>query len=53
MSINTHRLPARGRAAVAQWLACSAYAQEPQFERFVQKRAERLRDRGRAVDIWR
>ena len=35
------------------YVASGAYAQEPQFQRFVQERAERLRGQGMAVDLWR
>jgi len=35
------------------YVASGAHAREPQFQRFVQERAERLRDHGRAVDLWR
>ena len=35
------------------YVASGAYAQEPQFQRYVQARAERLRGQGVAVDLWR
>ena len=35
------------------YVASGAYAQEPQFQRYVQARAERLRAQGVAVDLWR
>jgi thioredoxin-related protein len=35
------------------YVASGAYRGEPQFQRFVQARAERLRGQGRAVDLWR
>jgi thioredoxin-related protein len=35
------------------YVASGAYRQEPQFQRFVQARAERLRAAGQPVDLWR
>jgi thioredoxin-related protein len=35
------------------YVASGAYRREPQFQRFVQDRAERQRDRGQPVDLWR
>ena len=35
------------------YVASGAHAREPQFQRFVQARAERLREQGVAVDLWR
>jgi thioredoxin-related protein len=35
------------------YVAGGAYAREPQFQRFVQARAERMREQGRPVDLWR
>lgn len=35
------------------YVASGAYLREPQFQRFVQAGAERLRATGRAVDLWR
>ena len=35
------------------YVASGAYAHEPQFQRFVQARADRLREAGRPVDLWR
>ena len=35
------------------YVASGAYAREPQFQRFVQARADRLRAQGRPVDLWR
>ncbi len=35
------------------YVASGAYVQEPQFQRFVQARADRLRAQGVAVDLWR
>lgn len=35
------------------YVASGAYRDEPQFQRFVQARAERLRAQGRPVDLWR
>ncbi len=35
------------------YVASGAWRSEPQFQRFVQARAERLRAAGQAVDLWR
>ncbi len=35
------------------YVASGAYRREPQFQRFVQARAEALRRSGKAVDLWR
>ena len=35
------------------YVASGAYAREPQFQRYVQERTEKLREQGRAVDLWR
>ncbi|NRF65471.1 thioredoxin fold domain-containing protein [Aquincola sp. S2] len=35
------------------YVASGAHAREPQFQRFVQARAEKLREQGKAVDLWR
>lgn len=35
------------------FVASTAYRQEPQFQRFVQTRADRLRAAGQTVDLWR
>lgn len=35
------------------YVASGAYGREPQFQRFVQARADKLRDRGTPVDLWR
>jgi thioredoxin-related protein len=35
------------------YVASGAYRSEPDFQRFVQARAERLRSQGVAVDLWR
>jgi thioredoxin-related protein len=35
------------------YVASGAYAREPQFQRFVQARAEKLREQGTPVDLWR
>ena len=35
------------------YVASTAYRTEPQFQRFVQARAERLRAAGQPVDLWR
>ena len=40
-------------AAVLDYVASSAYRAEPSFQRYVQARAERLRERGGSVDLWK
>ena len=35
------------------YVANGAYEREPQFQRFVQARAEKLREQGKPVDLWR
>jgi len=35
------------------YVASGAYRREPQFQRFVQARADRLREQGKPVDLWR
>jgi thioredoxin-related protein len=35
------------------YVASGAYRSEPQFQRFVQARAERLREAGKPIDLWR
>ena len=35
------------------YVASGAYTREPQFQRFVQERAEALRKAGRPVDLWK
>ena len=39
-------------ASALEYVSSSAYRDEPSFQRFVQARAERLRARGEAVDLW-
>lgn len=39
-------------ASVLEYVAGGAYRQEPSFQRFIQKRAEAMRARGQAVEIW-
>jgi thioredoxin-related protein len=36
-----------------EYVASGAHKKEPQFQRFVQQRAERLREAGRPIDLWR
>ncbi len=36
-----------------EYVAEGAYREEPSFQRFIQARAERLRARGSAVDLWK
>jgi thioredoxin-related protein len=35
------------------YVASGAYGREPQFQRFVQARADKLREQGKPVDLWR
>jgi thioredoxin-related protein len=35
------------------YVASGAYEREPQFQRFVQARADELREQGKPVDLWR
>lgn len=39
--------------SVMDYVASGAYRSQPSFQRFIQGRAERLRERGVAVDLWR
>jgi thioredoxin-related protein len=36
-----------------EYVAIGAYEREPQFQRFVQARADKLREQGKPVDLWR
>lgn len=36
-----------------EYVATGAYASEPEFQRFLQGRAGRLRERGEAVELWK
>lgn len=40
-------------AASFEYVASGAYRREPSFQRFIQARAERARQEGRSVDLWR
>lgn len=40
-------------ASALEYVASGAYRGEPSFQRFIQARADRLRDRGQDVDLWR
>ncbi|MFZ5510285.1 MAG: thioredoxin family protein [Pseudomonadota bacterium] len=40
-------------ASSFEYVASGAYRKEPSFQRFIQARAERLRERGQAVDLWK
>jgi len=35
------------------YVASGGYAREPSFQRFLQARAERMRERGESVDLWK
>ena len=39
-------------ASALEYVASGAYRKEPSFQRFVQARGERLRERGARVDLW-
>ena len=39
-------------AGALDYVASGAYAREPSFQRFLQAKAERMRDRGEPVDLW-
>ena len=39
-------------ASALEYVASGAYRSEPNFQRFIQKRADHLRDAGKRVDIW-
>jgi thioredoxin-related protein len=39
-------------AAALDYVASRAYRAEPSFQRYLQRRAERLRESGAAVDLW-
>lgn len=40
-------------ASALDYVASGAYRQQPSFQRFVQARADKMRERGQAVDLWR
>ena len=40
-------------ASALDYVASGAYREQPSFQRFVQTRADRMRARGEAVDLWR
>jgi len=40
-------------ASALDYVASRSYRTEPSFQRYVQARADRLRDRGRNVDLWK
>jgi hypothetical protein len=39
--------------SVLDYVASRAYREQPSFQRFIQGRADRLRERGVVVDLWR
>jgi thioredoxin-related protein len=39
-------------AGALDYVSSGAYTREPSFQRFLQAKAERLRDRGERVDLW-
>jgi thioredoxin-related protein len=40
-------------ASALEYVSSGAYRREPSFQRFVQARAERLRERGETIDLWK
>lgn len=40
-------------ASALDYVASGAYRREPSFQRFVQARAARMRERGQAVELWK
>jgi thioredoxin-related protein len=40
-------------ASALDYVSSGAYRKEPSFQRFIQARAERLRERGETVDLWK
>jgi hypothetical protein len=40
-------------ASSLEYVARGAYRTEPQFQRFIQARAQRLREKGQPVEIWK
>jgi thioredoxin-related protein len=39
-------------AGALEYVSSGAYAREPSFQRFLQSKAERMRERGERVDLW-
>jgi thioredoxin-related protein len=39
-------------AGALDYVSSGGYLREPSFQRFLQAKAERLRSRGEAVDLW-
>jgi thioredoxin-related protein len=40
-------------AAALDYVASRAYREQPSFQRFIQARAEHMRERGQAVELWK
>ncbi len=40
-------------ASALEYVSSGAYREEPSFQRFIQARAERMRERGETVDLWK
>jgi thioredoxin-related protein len=40
-------------AAALDYVASRAYREQPSFQRFIQTRAEHMRERGQAVELWK
>lgn len=40
-------------ASALDYVASGAYREQPSFQRFIQARAERLRERGERIDLWK
>jgi thioredoxin-related protein len=40
-------------ASALEYVATGAYREQPSFQRFVQARADKMRERGQAIDLWK
>ncbi|HYS74867.1 MAG TPA: thioredoxin fold domain-containing protein, partial [Burkholderiales bacterium] len=40
-------------ASALDYVASAAYLREPNFQRFIQARAQAMREKGESVDLWR
>jgi thioredoxin-related protein len=40
-------------ASALDYVSSRAYRKEPSFQRFIQGRAERMRERGETIDLWK
>lgn len=39
--------------SVLEYVATGGYKKQPELQRFIRERAERLREQGKTVDMWR